>query len=212
MGILMGIFSFLASFFSKPKKLITSAPKIQPCVVKIAGKTKAWYRVLEEFTVGRFTVPRGTLTDGRSGGILLSYLIGSDAFDPHVLAACIAHDCKYNNAIIRLNNSLEKRDKKTKKEAMDIFRNADNEFYDDLRENNRHFRCTLFFLGVRAYSSLFFAVWTWYITRKQIETTGYIIDLGDNPNRGLYVSATESGYAELGANNPLETKKLNKEK
>jgi hypothetical protein len=184
------IILLIIAWFSKPKKVLTVAPDIKPCVVKVGGKLEAWYVVTKDFTIGKHKIPAGRVTNGRSGGVLLSSLVGSDAYDPNVLAACIAHDCKYDDAIAKLNEALKTHDKQIKAAAMNDFRLADNEFYDDLRENNRHIRCTLFFLAVRFYSSFYFGVWRWYIG-AQISTVSEICEITEAGENSLKIQNEE---------------------
>jgi hypothetical protein len=121
------------------------------------------YEVVEGFTVHNFKVKKGTLTDGASIPLFLCSILGAHPFSPAIIAQSIAHDVMYNNAIVFFNAAVKGSNKGTKLRAMQDFRAADNWFYDALRINNRRLRCKLFFWAVRAYSTLKFGIFEWYI-------------------------------------------------
>jgi hypothetical protein len=154
---------WVISWFSKPKKELIVAPKIQPA---LGDQKQVQYVVLEQFVIHDIIVPKGIKTDGRSGGVVLDGILGAHPFSPAIIAQCIGHDYLYNAAVKVYKGALSEQDKVKKQQAMDMFREADNWFYDALRLNNRKLRCKLFFWAVRAYSTLEFGVWKWYIAPK----------------------------------------------
>jgi hypothetical protein len=165
------LLGFIIAWSSKPKKGLLVRPFIRPCRAKRGSKVLTLWEVASSFWVHGVRVPKGFKSDLRSGGVWISYILGSEASDPYVVAQCIGHDYLYNAAVKVYKVALSEQDKVKKQQAMDMFREADNWFYDALRENNRRFRCKLFFWGVRAYSTVYYGFWRWFIIQKEIPVT-----------------------------------------
>jgi hypothetical protein len=159
-GISTTVLGFFVNWFSKPKKAFAVAPKIEPCT---NDKEQALYMVTEDFWIHEFFVKKGTKTDGASIPLFLCSILGAHPFSPAIIAQAIGHDTQYNNVIEFYNAAKRAKNKSAKKAAMEAFRNADNWFYDALRINNRRLRCKLFFWAVRAYSTIKFEIFEWYI-------------------------------------------------
>ncbi|MDR2100097.1 MAG: DUF1353 domain-containing protein [Campylobacteraceae bacterium] len=159
----MGVFSLIAGFFinwfSKPKKQLVSAPIIRP----VGGKNSALYEVVEDFTINGYTVKKGTKTDGGSIPLIFCSILGVHPFSPSIIAACIGHDDQYDNVIRFYEETKRVKNRAGRQGALEAFKQADNWFYDALQLNNRRVRCKLFFWAVRAYSTLKFGFWEWYI-------------------------------------------------
>jgi hypothetical protein len=164
------IISLIIAWFSKPKKGLLVTPSIRPCRAKRGNKVLTLWEVASSFWVHGVHIPKGFRTDLRSGGVWISYILGSEASDPYVVAQCIGHDFLYVSAEKVWNEALLVGGRNSKRRAMRMFREADNWLYDALRENNRRFRCKLFFLGVRIYSLFYYGFWRWFIIQKEIPT------------------------------------------
>jgi hypothetical protein len=162
------VISLIIAWFSRPKKGLLVTPSIRPCRAKRGSKVLTLWEVVSPFWVHGVRVPKGFRSDLRSGGVWISQVLGSEASDPFVVAQCIGHDFLYSETEKLWNNAFKYKSKGTKKFAMFEFREADNWFYDALRENNRRFRCKLFFLGVRSYSLFYYGFWRWFILQKEI--------------------------------------------
>ncbi|MDR0580196.1 MAG: DUF1353 domain-containing protein [Campylobacteraceae bacterium] len=159
-GIFTAILGFFVSWFSKPKKAFATAPKIEPCA---DDKGQSLYVVIEDFWMHEVFVKKGTKTDGASIPLFLCSILGAHPFSPAIVAQSIAHDMLYDKAILVLQSASRDKNRVLKRAALEALREADNWFYDALRINNRRLRCKLFFLAVRAYSTLKFGLWEWYI-------------------------------------------------
>jgi hypothetical protein len=148
------ILQWLIAFFSKPKRFEISCPIISPIVIE----HRFYYTVIQNFTIRGLEVEEGFVTDGASIPSFLWSFIGVHPLSPEVLAEAIGHDFLY---LVAENKLKDAKTKDERDEAYEMFRKADNWFYDALRVNNRHVRCKLMFLAVRVYSTIYYKVCRW---------------------------------------------------
>jgi hypothetical protein len=156
--IFLAIFAWFSGWF--PEKPLACAPNVQPVT---DGKRQVKYRLLEDYRILRVVVHKGVEADGASIPLFLVSLLGAHPFSPAIIAQAIAHDAQYQSGRDIYYPALKARDKTAKKAAMGVFKRADKWFYFALRLNNRKIRSVLFYVAVRAYSTLNFGLWKWYI-------------------------------------------------
>lgn len=132
--------------FERSQFELYELPKITPYAVK---RGVSYYELAKDYTFlnreGQTeVVPRGFVFDGASVPSFFWAFVG-EPFNAGVLPSALIHDWRYKNA----------REVENKAVRANLMKNADEEFYVNLRKSGlRKVVAGVFFAGVRVYASL----------------------------------------------------------